>query len=97
MSHSIDWTTMAENRTLTYSFTATADTNGFVVVPTTVVRPSTGVILGVRGNNTTDSCFALVYTDTKQSDRFTIRLLGWDLSNSYGGGSKSLTIVYVLF
>lgn len=95
-SNMIDWSTMSENqsdiRKIHYStFTAKTDSNGFVAVPSSLVRPSTGIILAAA--TTTQQCFTTPYND---NNRYTIKTEGWD-RNSIGNVSVTYRITYILY
>ena len=95
-SSMIDWSTMSENqsdiRKIHYStFTATTDSNGFVTVPSSLVTPSTGMILAAA--TTAQQCFTTPYND---KSRYTIKTEGWD-RKSIGNTSVTYRITYILY
>lgn len=75
-----------------YSFTGTTDANGFVAIPTSVVRPSTGFVIAVRTPGT--DAFPMIYSDNYNS-RFTISCRQWNL-NPVASTSVTLNILYKL-
>lgn len=79
--------------TLKYNFTATTDGNGFMVVPTSVVRPATGFIIAVRKIGT--QMFTNIFSDTQGGGRFTIQCETWD-HQKIGNTSVNIDILYVL-
>jgi hypothetical protein len=79
--------------TLKYNFTATTDGNGFMVVPTSVVRPATGFIIAVRKIGA--QMFTNIFSDTQGGGRFTIQCETWD-HQKIGNTSVNLDILYVL-
>lgn len=94
----IDWSTMSENqsdiRKIHYStFTATTDSNGFVVVPTNLVTPSTGMIIGA--STTTSQSFTIPFNDRDLS-RFTIKTESWNRI-AIGNTSIAYRITYILY
>lgn len=95
-SSMIDWSTMSENqsdiRKIHYStFTATTDSNGFVAVPSSLVAPSTGMILAAA--TTAQQCFTIPYND---KSRYTIKTEAWD-RKSIGNTSVTYRITYILY
>ena len=94
----IDWTTLSENqsdiRKIHYdTFTATTDANGFAIVPTATVTPSTGMILAVSSSS--QQSFTTPFNDVNQS-RFTIKTESWDRT-AIGSTSVSYRISYILY
>lgn len=86
--------TWASNYVIHYdTFTATTDANGFAIVPTATVTPSTGMIIGA--STTSTACFTFPFNDNDQS-RYTLRTMGWDLS-SLGNRSVDYKIAYILY
>ena len=75
------------------SFTATSDGNGFVNVPTTMVAPSTGFVVGTRIADSNNG-FALPYTNNTNS-RFTICCKKWDMT-AIANTSIKVEILYKL-
>lgn len=76
-----------------YAFTATTDGNGFAVVPNSVVKPSTGYIIGARCKNRL--VFTFVCNDTASNGRYTIQCDGWNHAH-LANTSVDLEILYVL-
>lgn len=87
-----DKTDIDAKQVYTATFAGTTDNNSFIAVPTSVVTPTTGIIVGVR--SATISCMPLVFSGINEGNHYTIRLLGWDLSNSNANRSVSITIAY---
>lgn len=86
-SSMINWSAMK------YNFTGTTDANGFVPVPNSIVKPSTGFIIGARC--TDKMMFTEIFSDTQDSGRFTIQCNTWDHAH-YMNTSVTLDILYVL-
>jgi len=94
-SDKVDWSTMGIQNLRTYHLTGTSDGNGFMSVPTSVVRPSTGMVIGVRNNRTqTDGVFLI--NNNCYDDNFAVRHLSWSLGNNYANQTHDLTVYYVL-
>lgn len=96
----IDFTTFADNQSnirkiYTSTFTATTDNNGFAVVPTGTVAPTTGIVLEAKVNTSGQDGFDFIFTANTEG-RYTIRSLGWDLSPN-ANKSLSFTIYYIKF
>lgn len=94
----VDWSTMSENqsdiRKIHYStFTATTDGNGFATVPTNLVTPSTGMVIGV--STTTTQSFTTPFND-RDLGRFTIKTEQWN-GTSIGNTSVTYRITYILY
>lgn len=83
----INWSTMK------YTFTGTTDGNGFVPVPNSIVKPSTGFIIGARCTNLT--MFTEIFSDTLDGGRYTIQCNTWDHVH-YANTSVTIDILYVL-
>lgn len=75
------------------TFTATTDSNGFANVPTNLVTPSTGMILGAA--TMTRQCFTTPFNDKNQS-RYTIKTEEWN-GTSIGNISVDYKIAYILY
>ena len=86
-SAKIDWSTMK------YTFTGTTDGNGFVPVPNSIVKPSTGFIIGARCTNV--NMFTEIFNDTLDGGRYTIQCNTWDHVH-YANTSVTIDILYVL-
>ena len=86
-SAKINWSTMK------YTFTGTTDGNGFVAVPNTVVKPSTGFIIGARCTNL--NMFTEIFSDTLNGGRYTVQCNAWDHTH-YGNTSVTIDILYAL-
>lgn len=88
----IDWSTAKAN------FTATSDGAGFLEVPTSVVRPSTGVILGAKKhaktNESSDDAMFIPFTNWAL-DRYTIKAMFFNL-DVIANTSIEMDIVYCL-
>lgn len=88
----IDWTTM------THTFTATTDNSGFMEVPTNVVTPATGFVLGARKHAKTgdpeDDAMFIPFTNWA-SDRYTLKAMFYNL-NPVNNTSIEVDIVYCL-
>ena len=86
-SAKIDWPTMK------YTFTGTTDDNGFVAVPNTVVKPSTGFIIGARCTNI--NMFTEIFSDTLNGGRYTVQCNAWEHTH-YSNTSVTIDILYAL-
>ena len=88
----INWTTMRA------TFTATTDGAGFIEVPTNVVKPATGFILGARkhaltGSSSDDAMF-VPFTNWAV-DRYTLKVMFYNLT-PVNNASIEVDIVYCL-
>ena len=95
-SSMIDWSTMSENqsdiRKIHYTtFTATTDKNGFATVPSSLVMPSTGMILAAA--TTAKQCFTTPYNN---ESNYTIKTERWN-GESIGNTSVTYRITYILY
>lgn len=75
------------------TFTATTDSNGFANVPTNLVTPSTGMILGAA--TMTRQCFTTPFNDKNQSC-YTIKTEEWN-GTSIDNTSVDYKIAYTLY
>lgn len=95
----IDFSTFANNQNnirkiYVTTFTATTDGNGFMAIPTTTLRPSTGVPLYGKINTSGQDGYLYFYCANTES-RWTIRIASWDYS-SVANKTLSVTIYYLL-
>lgn len=93
----IDFSSFGDNQSnirkiYTYSATQTTDSNGLWGVPTSVVTPQNGVIVGVKVTNYGDGGLWGQVISNKTS--YVIRFRNWDL-NATGNNSVSATIFYI--
>ena len=86
-SSKIKWSTMK------YTFTGTTDGNGFVPVPNSIVKPSTGFIIGARCTNI--NMFTEIFSDTLDGGRYTIQCNTWDHTH-YANTSVTIDILYAV-
>lgn len=88
----IDWSTMVA------TFTATTDGAGFMEVPTSVVKPATGFILGARKHALTgapsDDAMFVPFTNWAV-DRYTLKVMFYNLT-PVNNASIEVDIVYCL-
>ena len=82
----LNWSTFRAN------FTATTDGNGFLAVPNTTVKPTTGFILGARMYNKDGIC--TVYNGYSEG-RYTLKCTDWNWV-PYGSTSIRCEIIYCL-
>lgn len=100
-SDKVDFATFGENESgirkihIT-SFTATSDQNAFVVVPSDIVNPTTGLIVGSYVGTNVSTGFAVPFKSA--STTYSLKCGIWDFSGG-ANGNKSLTptIAYILF
>lgn len=95
----IDFTTFTDNnnnirKIYKYSFTDTTDSNGFVGVSNTVVKPSTGDIIGTGCTNL--NCFTSIFSD-QNNDRYSIRCDQYNWSPIAQGSTATIDIYYILY
>lgn len=82
----INWSSMK------YTFTGTTDGNGFVPVPTAIVKPTTGFILAARAYNM--DAFCTPFGSTSEG-RYGIKCETWNRS-PYANQSIRIDILYAL-
>ena len=82
----LNWSTFRAN------FTATTDGNGFLAVPNSTVKPTTGFILGARMYNKDGIC--TVYNGYSEG-RYTLKCTDWNWV-PYGSTSIRCEIIYCL-
>lgn len=95
----IDFSTFANNQSnirkiYVTTFTATTDNNGFMSIPTSTLRPSTGVPLGGKINTAGVDGYVFMFCNNSES-KWGARISGWDYT-PVGNRSLSVTIYYVL-
>lgn len=78
--------------TFRYNFTGTSDNNGFVPVPTSVVKPTTGFILAARAYN--EDAFCTPFGSTSEG-RYSIKCETWDRT-PFANQSIRIEIIYCL-
>lgn len=82
----INWSSMK------YTFTGTTDGNGFVPVPTAIVKPTTGFILAARAYN--NDAFCTPFGSTSEG-RYGIKCETWN-RQSFANTSVTIDILYAL-
>lgn len=78
--------------TFRYNFTGTADNNGFVPVPTSIVKPTTGFILAARAYN--KDAFCTPFGSTSEG-RYGMKCETWDRT-PFANQSIRIEIIYCL-
>lgn len=103
----VDWSTLSSANTDTIMgkvrrtvVSGTTDSNGFLVVPTNIVAPNTGFIIGARTTaDTTKGAFCFVYSDYQSGtgQRYTIRMTNWNFTNTnWSSVAAKVEITYFL-
>ena len=80
-----------------HTFTATTDSNGFVAIPTDIVRPSTGIVLSAIDVESPEN---VTFHHIIQNNNYgySVRCTYWDFTSTYNANvSKTLKIAYVLY